>query len=57
MADFKKRRTQYRQTKVNNDTELHETKPPKRKRRGVAVFHKQLKRRSNWVIQYEAGMF
>lgn len=68
MAAFKKKRKAKRKEKVKDDKAKTQNKSkagkvdittdgdPKRQRRGVSVFHLQLKKRKNWVTGYEAGM-
>ena len=60
MSDFKRAfqrlRKQDRQPKVQDDNESeYVPKPPKRQRRGVSVFQRQLYKRRIWVEEYEAG--
>eukprot|EP00483_Globobulimina_turgida_P012515 UN12538 len=55
MAEFKRKRKQYRQSKVSNDNESNNGTPHKRQRRGVSVFQRQLYKRKMWVKEYEAG--
>eukprot|EP01084_Bolivina_argentea_P116854 207552_1 len=54
MATFKDKRKQNRQTKVSTDSG-NDARPPKRQRRGVSVFQRQLYKRKMWVQEYEAG--
>ena len=58
MSDFKRAfqrlRKQDRQPKVQDESE-YIPKPPKKKRRGVSVFQRQLYKRKVWVEEYERG--
>eukprot|EP01084_Bolivina_argentea_P116088 206332_1 len=56
MADFKRKRKQYRHQKINdNNNNSDESSNKRAKRRGVSVFQRQLRKRKVWVDQYEAN--